>query len=124
MKMLRTKRLGDLRLECRADGARTYVPTPTVSAARHTAAALRSSHPRALGLGHDHICADLARTSKSNFPPRADCIRVFSQPGALISVTVFLSSTGSRSGRGSTSNKPCSVSVTGGVKVRSGQRNP
>ena len=49
----------------------------------------------------------------SSLPPRADCMRVFNQPGALISATV-LSSTGSGSGRGSASKKPCSVSAIGG----------
>ena len=49
----------------------------------------------------------------TSFPPRADCMSMFSQPGALISPTVLLS-TGSGSGRGRASKNPCSVSAIGG----------
>jgi hypothetical protein len=41
-------------------------------------------------------------------------MRVFSQPGALLSPTI-LSLTGFRNGRGSASKKPCRVNVTDGA---------
>jgi hypothetical protein len=63
----------------------TRAPCPRDNRAR-----VDVGHTAKFGVGHP--C--------SNFLPRPDCIRLFSQPGALIPVTV-LSSTGSRSGSGS-----------------------